>query len=64
MLGQIRHLFLYILRFLPFQTYILVEDDAAIPVQAGTPKDYGQGNITVPSISMFSTVQLPCVTAR
>ena len=32
MLGQIRHLFLYNLRFLPFQTDILVEDNAVIPV--------------------------------
>ena len=56
MLGQIGNLFLY--------TYILAEDDAVIPVQAVTQKDYGQGNISVSSIRMHSTVQLPCVTAR
>ena len=56
MLGQIGHLFLY--------TYILTEDDAVIPVQAVTQKDYGQANISVSSICMHSTVQLPYVTAR
>ena len=49
MLGQIGHLFMY---NCTYTAVFLAEDDAVIPIQAGTQNDYGQGNISVPSISI------------